>query len=1002
MQKSLLLMIVASLAAHSIGGPFCEAQEPNVQAGNTTVVGVGVIAETFAQDYDAGLIDNPPMCLLRDDAELNGPGGLQGQSGNAPCNSHAVAGRASADASSDGAFVTFIALDSFGSIATLEFSTNGVAGGQRSETIPPPGGAYARAGASAECSYRFIFRVLDSTPVHLQAMGQVAGSPWNQINCRIRKLPGPVIVEDSADTSLSSDPQDLTINFAGTIEPGTYLFTCDAHCGGGSDLHPWLSSTGVMNLTARLEFGQPVGACCLASGDCEVMPQQQCDSIYGIYRGSGTTCADVACVGACCLPDGGCELMTDYHCWEIEGRYNGDGSICSDVDCPPVLQLETTPLRTCKLTNARFQVTASCGMQAGDWTYRWWRYQPETDWVPLEDDGHILGSTTDTLRILGLRAADVSPTFYVVQVNGLCGESFGDSIMLEFKGEDLTNPDDNADGDGIPDCWETEGAGMDVNDDGIRDLDLYAEGARPNRKDLFVEVDSMVGLEMDSETALMVTRAFQQAPLGNPDGTTGIWLHLDRSESSLPWSSITNTLEIAYFGSTSKSDWFGTESDRNSANKDHIRAAKVEVYRYCIVVADLVLAAGVAEIGGDDFCVAFAQEATLDSPYYYVHRAEVFMHELGHSLGLWHNGADASGNYNPTYPSVMNYSHTFALNDSWIESRVTETGLSPVDDNETVWIDYCRLSSCGAQIESDTCGATLNELSINEEDWICYRNGVRGFWENWPVGYQDDEEMKALQMVSIGCRITGGHNLPDIGSPNFSLQLDRDRTRGVIQNLNWIPGAFPSPVTPLGQLHEPYNDWANIRFRGHDGGVVGLLAFTGELAPIEDEASPEWIQAVISLPISRSDCTPDEFPRVGSSPMGGVVSPGTVLQMSCSATGSEPFSYQWYRNGKVIPAATNAIYSIASARYGDAGEYKVLIANACGAVESVAATVTVPPIPGDLDLDGDVDLQDLAALLSAFGKCVNDPDFNPSADIVADGCIDLLDLTQLLSQFGQW
>lgn len=59
------------------------------------------------------------------------------------------------------------------------------------------------------------------------------------------------------------------------------------------------------------------------------------------------------------------------------------------------------------------------------------------------------------------------------------------------------------------------------------------------------------------------------------------------------------------------------------------------------------------------------------------------------------------------------------------------------------------------------------------------------------------------------------------------------------------------------------------------------------------------------------------------------------------------------------------------------------------------------PIPaGDVDLDGDVDLADLATLLAAYDTCAGDPRYDHAADLDESGCIDLADLAVLLADYG--
>ncbi|MDP2139103.1 MAG: immunoglobulin domain-containing protein [Candidatus Didemnitutus sp.] len=88
-------------------------------------------------------------------------------------------------------------------------------------------------------------------------------------------------------------------------------------------------------------------------------------------------------------------------------------------------------------------------------------------------------------------------------------------------------------------------------------------------------------------------------------------------------------------------------------------------------------------------------------------------------------------------------------------------------------------------------------------------------------------------------------------------------------------------------------------------------------------------------------------PTITTQPAGLSLTTGSSAAFSVGATGEGTLSYQWKKDGALIPGATSSTYSIASATAGHAGTYTVAVANNWGATESASATlaVTTPPPP---------------------------------------------------------
>ena len=297
---------------------------------------------------------------------------------------------------------------------------------------------------------------------------------------------------------------------------------------------------------------------------------------------------------------------------------------------------------------------------------------------------------SDSVDAMWSKDAFTNQAFAFEIPEGTCGFAGGPPVVPATCPDGST---DDTDGDGLLDCWETNGIDFDGN--GTVDLQLYdlngdgmidaSEEADPNHKDIFIEIDWMALHQPNGDAIADVITAFANAPVTNPDGTTGIRLHVLIDEQALAHNN-----DFAFEPCTrpagggvpdfdaTKQAWFGTSSERSAANSVNVLNAKRFVFHYNLWVHSLLglhRTSGCAELPGNDFVTSLGGWASVGG-HAQGNRGQqngTFMHELGHNLNLRHGG-DENTNCKPNYLSVMTY--TRQIDNNPIISRALDYSRS--------------------------------------------------------------------------------------------------------------------------------------------------------------------------------------------------------------------------------------------------------------------------------------------------------------------------------------
>jgi len=363
------------------------------------------------------------------------------------------------------------------------------------------------------------------------------------------------------------------------------------------------------------------------------------------------------------------------------------------------------------------------------------------------------------------------------QADSSCTDSDNDRIPDVFERGDCSDTDGgftgsdptiaDTDGDGIKDGDEAYGS--------VIGLDLPSLGCNACKIDLLIETDWLYATgvtpdrnKLHTNQVNRIVAAFANAPVTNPDGSTGITIHIDYGQS--PYNGGNSVIDPSGDNTINMSNWDLNGSEYQSVKNAHFASNRHGYFRYCLmsdkysVAGNYVNSSGLAELQGDDFIVTMGQWATGDDDFI----GNTFMHELGHNLNLLHGGNE-NRNFKPNYNSIMNY---------WYQFCGIDTDDDTIPDQS---LDY----SSGSNM-------SLLESSLFETE------GVTGIGP--PIDWnQDGDAIDELVQRNINCRITNTYANSNCGSHAHQS--------------TWCTYLGECYDTTCDELSD-YDDWSNITFSG--------------------------------------------------------------------------------------------------------------------------------------------------------------------------------------------
>ncbi|MBI2946683.1 MAG: immunoglobulin domain-containing protein [Verrucomicrobia bacterium] len=258
--------------------------------------------------------------------------------------------------------------------------------------------------------------------------------------------------------------------------------------------------------------------------------------------------------------------------------------------------------------------------------------------------------------------------------------------------------------------------------------------------------------------------------------------------------------------------------------------------------------------------------------------------------------------HSSSYVCCPRYGGTYAGSVSTPGSRDGQGSNARFNSPEGVAVD-----SAGNVYVADTGNNTIRK--ITPERAVSTLAGLAGF-----TGSRDGTGSSALFNSPKGVAGDSAGNVYVADTLNHTIR--KISASGVVTTLAGLAGVSGSTD----------GTWTAARFHF----PIGIAIDNAGIIYVADSANHTIRKGV-----------PLIAPTIIKQPQNQVVRIGASLTFSVSAAGTVPFIYQWYFDGKAIPGATAATFTITNMQQEKQGTYSVLISNGVGSIQSQGASLNV-------------------------------------------------------------